>query len=176
MKKENINHSQESSEHKISAIEEREAHNVCPWCKSSDTVIKNGNFFCPRCLYQVDITTPPEIKVIGWTTGKDTDYFCIGCLNDDIYNAIVKEIKERGYSFSWSAHQSDSLPCMPIINNGNKICCGPMTWGAIMADAHAVGASYAAVYAEYAFGFVENPVYPKKHIDYHLLVPFKIES
>ena len=164
-----------NSNNKSSTVE-RKANNLCPWCKSSDAVIKEGIFSCTRCSYQIDIITPPEIKVIGWTTGKDKDHLCIECRTTDIYNAIVKEVKENGYSFSWGLHQSDSLPCMPVINNGNKIGCSPTTWGAIMADAHASENSYDAVYAEYAFGFVDNPVYPKKNVDYHLIVPFEING
>lgn len=146
----------------------------CPWCKASDAVVKNGIYCCRRCGYEADIRAPQQIRVIGWVTGKDNDYPSIPCRTAAIYDAIVREVKEKGYSFSWASHQSDPLPCTPVINNGCKIHCSPSTWGAIMADAHATGNTYDAVCAEYAYGFVEDPVYPRKYVDREQIVPFEI--
>lgn len=78
MTKETINYSTNNSNNKSSTAE-RKANTLCPWCKSSDAVIKEGIFSCTRCSYQIDISTPPEIMVIGWTTGKDKDHLCVEC-------------------------------------------------------------------------------------------------
>lgn len=156
--------------------EERIADTQCPWCKFRNAIVKNGTFYCPRCSYEHDISGSFEIKVIGWTTDYDNDYLPFECKNSEIYNAIVKEIKEKGYRFGWSSHQSDKVPCTPVINNGYKICCGPRTWGAIMAEAHNPDDSNDAAYAEYAFGFVDNPIYPKKSVDHQMIIPFEIDD
>ena len=134
---------------------ERIADTQCPWCKSRNAIIKNG---------------------IGWTTARDNDYIEFDCKTPAIYRAIVNEIQEKGYSFDWAAHQSDNLPCTPVINNGYKIYCGPRTLGWIMADAHGAESSDEAAYAEYAFGLVDNPVYPVKSVDYQLIIPFEIKE
>ena len=155
--------------------EYRQANTQCPWCKSQSAIVKNEIFYCHRCSYEHDISGSFEIKVIGWTTNKDNDYLSFECRSSKIYNAIVKEIKDKGYCFEWSAHQSDKLPCTPVINNGYKICCGPRTWGTIMAEAHGADDSNEAAYAEYAFGFVDNPVYPKKSVLQNLIIPFEIK-
>ena len=155
---------------------EKTANTQCPWCKSRNAIIKNGIYRCPRCSYECDISVPPEVKVIGWTTAKDNDYIDFDCKTSDIYRAIVDEIKEKGCSFDWLAHQSNNFPCTPVINNGYKIYCGPRTWGWIMAEAHGADSSIEATYAKYAFGLVDNPVYPFKSVDYQLIVPFEIED
>lgn len=162
----------EETEEKV----ERIADAQCPWCKSRNAIIKNGMYRCPRCSYECDVSVPPEIKVIGWTTARDNDYIDFDCKTSAIYRAIVNEIKEKEYSFDWSAHQSDNLPCTPVINNGYKIYCGPRTWGWIMAEAHGADPSDEAAYAEYAFCLVDNPVYPVKSVDYQLIIPFEIKE
>ena len=156
--------------------EERIANTRCPWCKSKNASIKSGIFYCSRCSYQHDVSVRPEIKVIGWTTGKDEDYPYCECKTSAIYDAIVREVREKGYSFSWGEHQSDNMPCTPIINNGYKIYCGPRTWSDIMAVAHGDDDSYGSLYAKYFFGLVDDSVYPKKSVDYQQIIPFEIEE
>ena len=158
--------------------EARPARARCPWCNSGNAQVKNGIFYCKRCSYQCDISTPPEICVIGWTTANDHAYLESHCSTEEIYRAIVNEIKEKGYSFDWMAHQSNNLPCTPIINNGYKICCSPGTWGAIMADAHGADPEDKCAGAEYSFLLLsdEKCVYPEKHIDYQSLIPFEVED
>ena len=41
-----------------------------------------------------------------------------------------------------------------------------------MAEAHDADES---VYAEYALGFVDTPIYPQKSVLQHLIIPFEIE-
>ena len=153
---------------------QRRASTQCPWCKSRNAMIWNGVFHCLRCSYQQDISAPPEIRVIGWTTADDPDYLEFDCRTAAIYDAIVNEIREKEYSFSWGAHQSNQLPCTPIINNGFKICCGPRTWGSMMAEAHGSDGVDDSAYAAYAFCAVEDPIYPKKSVDHSKIIPFEI--
>ena len=159
-----------------SNLEGRRAGTICPWCKSRECLIKDEIFSCPRCGYEVNIGGPHEIQVIGWTTNKDIDLLCCDCKTSAIYAAIVKAIKKKGYSFSWLEHRSEILPCVPVINNGYCIYCGPRTWAAIMVEAHGVKDSCSEAYAEYAFGPVAHPIYPRKSVNYDLIIPFEIET
>ena len=152
------------------------ANAQCPWCKSREAIIRNGVFHCFRCSYEADVSAPHEIQVIGWTTNKDNDFWVCDCITSAIYAAIVKEIKTKGYSFSWLEHRSDILPCIPVINNGFSIHCGPKIWASIMAEAHGVKNSCNEAYVEYAFGLVAHPVYPRKSVNYDLIIPFEIET
>ena len=154
----------------------RDAQTLCPWCKSSKAIVQNGIFHCARCSYEVDISQPHEIKVIGWTTGGDEDFLTFSCTNEDIYNAIVANLRENGYRFDWSSHQSDSLPCTPVINNGYKIYCGPRLWGHIMAEAHAEEADAECAYAEYAYSVLTDSVFPVKSVDWQQIIPFEISD
>lgn len=159
-----------------SETEGRRADTMCPWCKSRNGVIREGIFTCPRCSYAVDVSGHHEIEVIGWTFGNDNDYPECDCKTTTIYQAIVKEIKEKGYSFGWLEHRCDDLPCTPVINNGYKVCCGPKTWASIMAEAHTADLPWDALCAEYEFGCVNNPVLPPKGVNYDLIIPFGIEE
>ena len=132
------------------------AQTQCPWCKSRESIIKDGEFICSRCSYRININAKFDIKVIGWTNSSDTEFLDFDCKLPEVYYAIVKEIKEKGYYFDWGAHQSNQIPCTPIINNGYKILCSPKTWGSIMAEAHSKNEFNEAIYAEVAFGIVPS--------------------
>ncbi len=147
------------------------AQSQCPWCKSKECMIQNGIFICPRCHYECDIRGPFEIQVIGWTNSRDMDYPETNCKTAAIYDAIVKEVREKGYRFTWDDHQADAYPCTPVINNGFKVSCRPRTWGSVMAAALEEGEFDEALYA---FGFIDNSVYPPKGVDYERLIPFEI--
>lgn len=98
------------------------------------------------------------------------------CKGPEIYDAIVKAVKEGGYSFTWGEHQSRELPCTPVINNGYKISCGPRTWASIMAKAHGEGEGQEEKYAEYYFSLIENPIYPKRSVNREMIIPFEIDE
>jgi len=152
---------------------ERIADTQCPWCKSRNAIIKNGIYCCSRCSYECDVSVPPEIKVIGWTTANDHEYLDYECTSfpSAVCDAIICEIREKGYDFEWAAHQSNELSCTPIINNGYKICCGARTWGWIMEEA--LGKEgWDIVYAKF---LIDSPVYPEKCVDYQRIVPFEID-
>ena len=168
---------QDELKEKKTADEARPAKTLCPWCKGQG-VVKDGIFHCPRCSYECDISTPPKIRVIGWTTADDNSYLETHCSTIEIYHAIVDEIREKGYSFGWLSHQSKNSPCTPIINNGYKICCAPGTWGTIMADAHGADPKDERASAEYSFlDFSDHEtVYPQKHVDYQSIIPFEIDE
>ena len=146
------------------------AQSPCPWCKSKEGIIRDGIYTCPRCHYECDVSGPFEIQVIGWTNSRDTDYPETDCRTAAIYDALVKEVREKGYRFTWDDHQSEALACTPVINNGFKISCGPKTWGSVMAEAH--GDSESDVL--YTMGFIDNPVYPEKGVDYARIIQFEI--
>lgn len=157
-------------------INERRTEVPCPWCKARENVIKDGIYHCSRCGYMQDVEGDHEIVVIGWTTECDGDYPEMDCKGPGIYNAIVKAVKEGGYSFTWGEHQSRDIPCTPVINNGYKISCGPRTWASIMAEAHGEGDETKEKYAEYYFSLIDNPVYPKRSVNREMIIPFEIEG
>jgi hypothetical protein len=163
----------DTSENQV--IEERRTDVPCPWCKSVNNLIKNGVYRCSRCGYEQDVSGEHEIKVIGWTTERDCDYPEMDCKAGGIYDAIVKAVKEGGYSFTWIEHQGRDIPCTPVINNGYKISCGPRTWASIMAEAHGDGETFEEKYAEYYFTLIENPIYPKKSVSREEIIPFEID-
>ena len=152
----------------------RRAETQCPWCKSREAVIKNGVFYCSRCSYECDVSVPPKIKVIGWTTASDHDYVDYECTSfpSAVCDAIIREIREKKYDFEWASHQSQQLPCTPVINNGYKVCCGARTWGWIMEEALGKP-GWDIIYAKC---LIDDSVYPEKYVDYQQIVPFEIES
>ena len=157
------------------------ADTQCPWCKSTQAIIQDGLFRCFRCSYEADVSQPPPIRVIGWTTANDRDFKEFHCKTKEIYQAIVQEIREKGYAFSWGDHQSSHHACMPVINNGYKISCGPRTWGWIMADASGIDESNQEEYESAAMGYSfiiwdGEPIFPKKAIQYDLILPFEIKE
>lgn len=85
-----------------------------------------------------------KYKVIGWTHFdnpliEEVEY------NVATYNAIVDDIREKGYSFTGCEHQNAPMGT-PVLNDGKKRTFSDRVWGAIMAEAHGTND-----YVEYAF-------------------------
>ena len=72
-------------------------------------------------------------KVIGWTDYSDEKYPSIGG-SVAANQAVITELREKGYRFGGDAHQ-ERRGCCPVLNNGAKVCCSMRGWGAIMAEA-----------------------------------------
>lgn len=153
---------------------QRSLHAMCPWCKSQNLIVTDGKIICARCSYASDVTDEPQIAVIGWTFANDADFLSCECKSAEIYDAIVRSVKENGFDFDWNDHQCKKIPCTPIINNGYKIECSPKTWGSIMATAHGIDDPEGILYSGMAFDFPKEPIYPKKSVDFNLIVPFEI--
>ena len=144
----------------------------CPWCQFQQAILRDGVFICPRCAYEKDVSGNHEIRVIGWTTGDDSGYMEISCKADGVYDAVVREIREKGYIFGAMDHSSGTLACTPVINNGCKVVCGQRVWAKLMAYAHE-GEAGKEGYMAY-FGFLENSVYPTPGVDKEQIIPFEI--
>ena len=72
-------------------------------------------------------------KVIGWTDYSDEKYPSIdGSVAAN--QAVITELREKGYRFGGDAHQ-EKRGCCPVLNNGAKVCYSMRGWGAIMAEA-----------------------------------------
>ena len=72
-------------------------------------------------------------KVIGWTDYSDEKYTSIdGSVAAN--QAVITELREKGYRFGGDAHQ-ERRGCCPVLNNGAKVCYSMRGWGAIMAEA-----------------------------------------
>ena len=153
---------------------ERISENQCPWCGNRQAIVRDGVFICPRCSYEKDISGPHEVKVIGWTTGDDNGYQEIGCGSRQVYDAIVTEIREKGYLFGAMDHDGGAHPCNPVINNGFKVSCGQRFWAKLMACAHE-GQEGKAGYMNY-YGFLDNAVYPPAGVDREQIIPFELEA
>lgn len=158
------------------AQQEQVCVNRCPWCKSDSVIVKNDIFRCPRCGYEADISGPHEIRVIGWTTHNDDNFFDFPCTTSEIREAIVKEIRDKGYFFDCWEHQSDVLPCTPVINNGCRICCSVRAWSHIMAQAHGEEEPKGKIYQKVFFADIKDPIYPVKGVDLEMIVPFEIKD
>jgi hypothetical protein len=152
--------------------EARRSSVLCPWCKSQEATVSDGIYRCPRCGYERDITSPPEIEVIGWTDISDSDYPEIICKSSAVYDAILRDVKERGLRFGLGEHQSSDCPGAPVINNGFKVSCGTRTWGEIMSIANHGDASQETLYY---IGLSYDPVFPERGVDRDRIVPFEIE-
>ena len=72
-------------------------------------------------------------KVIGWTDDSDEKYPPIDG-SVAAYQAVITELREKGYRFGGDAHQ-ERRGCCPVLNNGAKVCYSMRGWGAIMAEA-----------------------------------------
>ena len=72
-------------------------------------------------------------KVIGWTDYSDEKY---PPAHESVAanQAIITELREKGYRFGGDAHQ-DRRGCCPVLNNGTRVCFSMRRWGAIMAEA-----------------------------------------
>lgn len=72
-------------------------------------------------------------KVIGWTDYSDEKYPSFdGSVAAN--QAVITELREKGYRFGGDAHQ-ERRGCCPVLNNGAKVCYSMRGWGAIMAEA-----------------------------------------
>lgn len=59
-------------------------------------------------------------------------------------DAIVREIREKGYRIAGFAHQGDQF-CTPVFDDGRRYTASFRQWGGIMADALGIDGEYAYV-------------------------------
>lgn len=75
------------------------------------------------------------MKVIGWTEWLDRyDWECTKEEFEEAWNAVVKELKEKGYHFDGSYHQNGDFG-VPVLDNGERFQVCMRYWGGVMADA-----------------------------------------
>lgn len=73
-----------------------------------------------------------KLRVVGWVFPYYN--FEQGEVTWSVRNAIIDEIRKRGYKFSGNTHQDSS--CTPVLNNGKKYLFSSRGWGDLMAEAH----------------------------------------
>ena len=105
-----------------------------------------------------------KYKVTGWT------YCNLKYLNKykDTPNekflkfreTVIDELRNKGYKFSGSLHQSPYIKCVPIINKKYVFFVSMRTWGGIMAEA--LGHTGEMDYCEWAWDNPEPEVLPCK--------------
>jgi hypothetical protein len=96
-----------------------------------------------------------KYRVVGWT---DYDGFDVeeskGCIGFAERNAIIDEIRKKGYLFSGWDHQ-ETWNCVPVLNDGKKRCYSQRGWGGVMAEAYGHMGNYD--YASFTFRESINP-------------------
>ena len=88
------------------------------------------------------------MKVTGWTDQEDKKYIQIHypyvILNKnkipkeqiyEMWNVVVKEVKEKGYRFTGDMHQNCDTGT-PIIDDKYIFCLSQRSWGELMRQAH----------------------------------------
>lgn len=75
-----------------------------------------------------------KLKVIGWTCYDDPDVER-GYCGWAAINAIMDEIREKGYIFTGCHHQ-EYPRCAPVLNDGKKRLMTQRGWGRLMADVY----------------------------------------
>ncbi len=89
-----------------------------------------------------------KLKVVGWTYYDNTDVD-EGENGWAATNAVIDEIKKKGYLFSGYDHQ-EGFDCAPILNDGKMRRFSQRGFGGIMAEAH--GYTGRMDYALFSFG------------------------
>ena len=108
-------------------------------------------------------------RVTGWTYFEDEQYVCLSdsyhseadpnALDmDAVRNAIVREMKEKGYKFTGIYHQYGDYGT-PIINNKYIVRYSQRSWGDIMADVLDVPDEDGFAYMEWAWMLPEGEQY-----------------
>ena len=83
-----------------------------------------------------------KYTVTGWTYWEDDNYEEIGndvlkgLINqDEIYDAVAKDLKKNNYIFCGETHQHNPHG-VPVINDKYKVNCSMREWGGIIARAY----------------------------------------
>ena len=105
------------------------------------------------------------MKVTSWTNWEDNRYSGIDDLSQEEYDkatdAVIKEIKEKGYKFSGSDHQNMDN-CCPVIDDKYIFGVSMRSWGAIMQKAYDLPNEDGLGYVLWSWGVPneEHSVYP----------------
>jgi len=76
------------------------------------------------------------VKVTGWTAWDNKKYKDVpNKYFKRAFDAVVKEIKEKGYKFSGTEHQ-EAPNGMPIIDDRYAFRCSCRMWGEIMSESY----------------------------------------
>ena len=85
-------------------------------------------------------------SVVRWTFWHDEEYpeteWPIGDEEEQDYtDAIIRQIKEKGYRITGFVHQGDRF-CTPVFDDGRRYIASFRQWGGIMADALGIDGEY----------------------------------
>ena len=117
-----------------------------------------------------------KYEVVGWTAYDDQKYPSYEYVSDEesqkAWDAVAKEIREKGYSIGGDAHQFRE-DCTPVLNDGSAFRCSMREWGALMADAYGVGDEKYSYMLWYMDDYNESsrpegkqtPIYPTPGVD-----------
>ena len=90
-----------------------------------------------------------KYRVVGWTYYDDLLVESKYC-SESALQAIIEEIKQKGYEFTGYDHQNTDA-CVPVLNDGKKRLFSQREFGGIMAKAHG---DYSRMgYSYYAFNW-----------------------
>lgn len=99
-----------------------------------------------------------KYRVVGWTHFENEEIRAVDARSFAENNAIIDEIRKRGYRFSGWDHQ-ETENCTPVLNDGVARHYSQRGWGALMAEALGKTGDYAG----YAFG--RGSSYPDEPFD-----------
>lgn len=116
------------------------------------------------------------LKVIGWTRYDDSKYPTSES-SVAVDDAIITELREKGYKFGGDSHQNEDC-CCPVLNNGKKALFSMRGWGKLMAQALEID-SYMEWYMDGWLhkeignddGTFPECVYPRQGVDEALISP-----
>lgn len=95
------------------------------------------------------------MKVTGWTDWEDPRFKSVDDMTDKEYDeardAIIKEIREKGYKIAGNSHQYCDN-CCPVIDNKYIYCVSMRSWGKIMAAALNLPNEDGYAYVHWAWG------------------------
>lgn len=112
-----------------------------------------------------------KLTVVGWVD-YDNSYFPEAPTHtQEMFDAVVEEVKEHGYLFGGDSHQ-DRSNCCPVLSNGCKMCFSWRGWGAVIGAAYRKGKAHKYEYMDGYMDMLIKPealCYPPEGVDCALI-------
>lgn len=98
-----------------------------------------------------------KLTVVGWVDYDDEYFPEAPTHTQEMFDAVVEEVKKHGYLFGGDSHQ-DRSNCCPVLSNGYKMCCSWRGWGAVIGAAYRNGKKRQY---EYMDGYMDMLIKPE---------------
>jgi len=110
-----------------------------------------------------------KYRVVGWSYYDDMEFEYKEGATYTERNAIIDEIRRKGYKFTGFDHQ-ETFDCAPVLNDGKMRNFSQRSWGGIMAEAHGYTGKFDYSYFTYPPLGAES-VFPHDTTDWSAFVP-----